>query len=533
MKYTYKLFIFFVLSILTGCIEDNSNYDYKEIPGIKFNVGIYHVVAGEEVVISAEIDLENAPGYESEYTYEYSLKGKIISTEKTFVFSSLEVGNYTGALTVTDVNTGAKYFESYRISVKSLYDGGFLILSKDGSNSGLHFIRRSNKIEEVGDNDLSTYEYLKEYKNVYKSANGVSLEGTPVSLQEYYGFNGGKMGILGEISITTNIGGKNRITEISGLDLTLPVDITEEFASNEIPADFNPVKVIHVSRDSYLLDSNGMMYTKRWATANAYHTGFFDKNISLWGSLNFEDIFLAKYNDLGAIFTIEKDPATGVRGLFGITASASMNNELAQIHKITPINTENPSYVADLIDIKYEVIFSDYVPIDGTDNGGLFHIRRNEDNSLTASYKVFNEIGSKNTTIPVVESKVYPLNIDNVIDMVTLKNQENYAYICNDTDIYWYELKSGNIGVVKSYVGKKIKGIALQSYRKYNEFFKPVQMAIAFEDGTVEINEFAYKKQTIFSKTIFTSKENYGEIVDIIYKLGDGMDFFHINEYSD
>ena len=79
---------------------------------------------------------------------------------------------------------------------------------------------------------------------------------------------------------------------------------------------------------------------------------------------------------------------------------------------------------------------------------------------------------------------------------------------------------------MKSYASKKIKGIAVQSNRDYGRFDHPIQMAVAFDDGSVEINEFAYENHKTFLKTIFTSKENYGEIADIIYKMGDGMYFF-------
>ena len=520
MKNIYKLFMLFIISTLAGCIEDNSNYDYAKIEKIKIITdGNYEVVARESVVISVEFDFEKAPDYKSEYTYEWSVDNQqLASTESSIVYTSPEIGSKNGLIVVTDVNTGAKYSNTFSIKVKPLYDGGFLVLSKEESNSRLHFIRRSGATTEDGNNQ--TYEYLKEYKNTYEYANGSLLEGTPVSLHEYYGFNAGDGGVYGEISITTNVGGENIITEVNGLSLKKELFITDAFASG-IPKDFNPVKILHTCWDSYLLNDKGEMYTKRWAASNAYHTGFFDKDVTLWGSKSFDDLFMVKYSDLGVVFTIDKDPDTGERNFFAIPADPYRALDLKRV----PLISEDPSYIADLVDIDYDVLFSDYVAISG--EGGLFQIRKNSDNSLTASYKVFEAMYYRDDNIIVIDSKVFPLtDITNIIDMVTLKNQDNYAYICNDTNIYWYELETGKTGVVKSYAGKKIKSIALQSYLKYADYSKPVQMAIAFDDGSVEISEFAYGNNKTFSKTIFTSKENYGEIVDVIYKMGDAKSFF-------
>ena len=101
----------------------------------------------------------------------------------------------------------------------------------------------------------------------------------------------------------------------------------------------------------------------------------------------------------------------------------------------------------------------------------------------------------------------------------------NYTYFCDDYNIYAIDNYYGDFYKVKSF-DKKIINMADNSIiGEYDGY--PVGLAVAFEDGSIEIWEVERNDATAFKGKVYESENNYGgNIKSIIFKIGENGRFF-------
>lgn len=106
--------------------------------------------------------------------------------------------------------------------------------------------------------------------------------------------------------------------ELNGESLKKETFIEEEFSNGLLPVAFHPVDLLHTCFDSFLLDKDGLLYTRRCNPATGYHLGYFSKDVVyLGGKRKISNIIFSDYVESGTIYAIEED-AAGKKRYLGI-----------------------------------------------------------------------------------------------------------------------------------------------------------------------------------------------------------------------
>ncbi len=172
-----------------GCMKDNGNYDYSvmldgaigvAVPSSSGAYGAYEFAIGEEVVIEPIITVKDETLKPEDMEYTWYLGAAVISHDPILRLDGLPVGNYRGALTVTDTRYGviynrapleSEFGNTFSLNITSEFTHGFAVLSNDGGASKLGYIRYRNEVWE---------DFID---NVYALSNeGEELGGEPVNL---------------------------------------------------------------------------------------------------------------------------------------------------------------------------------------------------------------------------------------------------------------------------------------------------------------------------------------------------------------
>ena len=140
--------------VLSSCLEDEGNYDYKDINEVVFN-GIedeYALLRFDDFKISPEITFTEDPGNVNDYSYRWvAVKIKASSTEEDNVTElattkdldiKLELlpGDYTIHYFITDNSTNVEWQTKSTLRVANAIFEGWLLLSTVGSEPRLDMI---------------------------------------------------------------------------------------------------------------------------------------------------------------------------------------------------------------------------------------------------------------------------------------------------------------------------------------------------------------------------------------------------------
>ncbi len=150
MKYIVITFIGCVF-LFTSCVKDEGNYDYlaPEVPTVAIN-NVYQVFVGDRLVIEPEVKFSDASLLSYEWTIsdpgqmkEYSYEGP-----KLDIFFGLQAKVYTARLTVTDNQTGMKYFYPFSISGQTAFSEGVVLLTSKNGRAELSFVKPDGTVQE-------------------------------------------------------------------------------------------------------------------------------------------------------------------------------------------------------------------------------------------------------------------------------------------------------------------------------------------------------------------------------------------------
>ena len=134
-------------TLLTGCFEDEGNYDYKDLPKVSIDIDeVYDIALGDVLHIEPKVTLsKEVTNYN--LTYRWILEGEVIGTERVLDWVS---DRYTKersdnlVFEVTDVDNDISYRTGISFSITDKYDvDGYLVLAEKSGKKYLHLIRKS------------------------------------------------------------------------------------------------------------------------------------------------------------------------------------------------------------------------------------------------------------------------------------------------------------------------------------------------------------------------------------------------------
>ena len=156
MKLRYKLsgmFAITVMTLLSSCIDDSSNYGGMPVPELKVitnepdpdKLPIVNFNYGEDCVIDPKINYNGTGKLEYEWsvgTLNNGVKGELeyVGSEPVLNYFFHQGGSYYAHLKVTDGVVGA--VQDYQVNINRSFEQGYLIVSNDANNIGnLAFIK--------------------------------------------------------------------------------------------------------------------------------------------------------------------------------------------------------------------------------------------------------------------------------------------------------------------------------------------------------------------------------------------------------
>ncbi len=506
--------------IIFGCIEDKGNYEYNPVRDLEIkNLTSITLSVGETVTLipkviirydKTETALENVE-------YEWLVEHEVVGREPSLVYTGKEYGSYDCMLRIIDPLTKVVSYMDFEISVISKYNSGILILSEENGQAQLSMIR-SKYMQD-------TIIYDGEWKNVYSIENdGDKLRGKPIFMQEHWVYSDGGEISLGEITVLTEENGKILVQELNGNTLKRETYIEQEFKDGKVPLNFAPKSVLHTDFDSFILDKSGEVYIRRSSVNTAYHTGYFADNIKLWGGKNFSDLIFTQYNMVNGVLALEINEK-GKRDYVGI-----YSDYWRQESNLKRLNIIGGYYNNHFKDLDDEILWCDWRALDDYYTSGMSIVTITQSGDYILHCFDMDQADRRSGKWNVLNSKKINLTkekgIANLKGMCTNKKM-NYTYYWDDYTIYalenWYNT---DFFEVKKF-DKKI--VAVSDYSVWDRIWKKRLSAliIGFEDGSVEIWEIERGDAAKLKNKVYTSKNCFGNIKNIISKVGYCFDFFN------
>lgn len=168
MKRYTKWLAIIIFILVMACAEDKGNYDYAmindvEISGIPEDTSVVQL----EVLRLTPVFHRSLDASEAGLTYSWKLAGNEIGTERNLEYTipqDLDIKKYDCLYTVTDTRNGMQYFQSFNISVNSLFSWGYYFLceEEDGESVMSYFSSKEGTTEclhtkQVGEYALGKY----------------------------------------------------------------------------------------------------------------------------------------------------------------------------------------------------------------------------------------------------------------------------------------------------------------------------------------------------------------------------------------
>lgn len=139
MKRYIEFVILGILMLLLGCAEDKGNYDYTPvneltISGIPKDTSVVHL----EVLKIKPVFTCSLSASEDHLEYSWKIAGKEIATTRDLEYEvspEWQIKKHDCLYTVTDTETGMKYFHEFNISVSSSFSWGYYFLCEESDGS--------------------------------------------------------------------------------------------------------------------------------------------------------------------------------------------------------------------------------------------------------------------------------------------------------------------------------------------------------------------------------------------------------------
>jgi hypothetical protein len=166
------IFLFLVVSgLFASCYKDKGNYDYNmpEVPVVTTLDSVYSVFVGDSLIIDPGVQTSKGAAH-LRYDWKIAIPEKLSQDSYTGpqlrTIFGLGPRRYFARLSITDTINGMKYFHDFAIDGKTAFSKGMVVLSEEGENGQLTFIRPDGAVQA----------------RLYEAMHGASLPKGPLQL---------------------------------------------------------------------------------------------------------------------------------------------------------------------------------------------------------------------------------------------------------------------------------------------------------------------------------------------------------------
>lgn len=556
-----KLCIYAVITALfgsmTGCLEDDNNYNYEKINTIQKsfnnfqNIEIdYSIICGEELKLAPTFKF-TIDSINPDVSYEWYLDRELLvdETGPAYTFASDKSGTYEVTFAVVDNKSGVKHAVSTKVYVRAVYQRGWTILSNEGGRSVLHFIVPSTyKYEATYDGKTFTRDSLV-YNDVRRDiVPGLGMN--PVGLfnnvgnMDYYSVMG--ISLYDELIVQ-----QDQWVELNGNTLEREVYTYQEF-KDDLPADFSPVEAAMTYSAKVLRDKNGLIYWNNKGDVSDFHAGFYT-SVGLNNNTKFKRLFQAyklNYSHTKIILALTED-----NSFVGLFDEASNKSDYTS-SVIPEGNTKNSGNIGNIkssgdifSNIKKEVVevlpayWDPSYGYDVTTTRPYWAALMRDKGSINHSLWFFGlEVAGEN--INCRESFETSLGTFSDYRDMTVFSNKHYVVIADGNQLYYSQYGAdkehhaieGKLLPLGNAFPSKIKSLSSNDPNFAKNYPYSGQLGVALEDGSFyifgveEVRNATDVCTSASLKQVFpnenTSEENkkFGTIVDVLYKIGRSFD---------
>ncbi len=542
----------------TGCLHDDNNYDYKDVNQLQSLGGSdgmgnikseYSVLQGEELTLAPTFKF-TIDSVSPDVSYEWYVDRELQAGETgpEFVFKSEHCGSFEVTFVVMDNKSGLRFAASTTVKVRSLYQRGWGVLSDEGGRSVLHFIQPTTMTYEAVDEDGNPV--MRDslvYHTVLKDV--VPDLGTgPVGLMD----NIGDMDYYGDYGIDEYdelVVMQDRWAELNGNTLEREVWTDQEFG-DDLPDGFAPKEAAMNSTTKAVLDENGRIYWMNKGDITDFHAGFYT-SVGLNNNQKFSRLFQGTkwndyYSDVILALRAEDNSFVGIydgaKAYNGTAISESNQHMCGTVYDITDEEGKFKAIDKEVVDA-LPAAYDGSQDISMASSGWLALLRNKADRS---SYELrYFLLDGEETEVTCEDYCEYPgITMSDYRDMAVFNNR-HYAVLADGSQLYYFQyLRDPYSGYEGSAVMmplggplpspvKALHGFDLYSYAQ--SYYG--QLGVALEDGSVyifsvveQLNEDGVcqgvsRTQAFPDENTPEEDRNFGRVVDILYKLGRGMDY--------
>ena len=557
-----------VTGLLSACIDDDNNYNYKEINDIDgqiLNMPEEKTLAlGEEWLITPEFKF-TIDSINPDVTYEWYVDKQLQKGENgpTFTFKSDDKNGYMLiTFVVKDNKSGIRFSKSTRVFVRSIYLRGWAILSDNNGNSVLNFISPSTLSYTAEYEDEKFTRDSLVYHKVYRDvAPGLGSE--PKGLMSHMGLNDYqnlyKMEVYDELLVKQ---GKDNWVELNGNTLERAVRTIDEFRG-DVPENFEPVEAAMTFSLKALLDKSGLIYLGKKGDAADFHANTY-VSVGLNNNTKFSRLFESyKVNqyDTDIILALTKEDNT----LVGILNNANPSGNASTIPQIQNGSAGKVCKIKDnngedhFNSLNKEVVEAFSAPYSENGYGyeeSYWTMLLKDKASSSYDLRFFRLAYDKNGNEIVCDEGYFienHLGIINNLTGFTNFGSKHYVVIADGNQLYYaqygwdsytgteYQAKLIPLGEPFTSPVKKLAchDVNINS----NVYMYPYdgQLGVVLEDGSFYIFSVVEEKEEDGTTTAVSLKQqypnektseqdkNFGKVVDILYKHGRTDDFLNFS----
>ncbi|WP_018339385.1 PKD-like family lipoprotein [Butyricimonas synergistica] len=539
-----KILIYiFILLFTVGCLDDKSNYDYKDLNdfanwdknGVNNVKNSYTLYPDEEIrfepKVRFSIDTLNPDASYAWYLGEEE-KMTLLSDQLNYTYRAEQLGDFVLLFCATDNKSGVTFSKEIEVTVVAPWKNGWMILSRSaGNESQLSLIlsKKQSKTMVVDGKEQSkdTVVYVGEAMNVvpalgqgprklvenfiYPTASGIAVEDEVMVLQE------------------------SGAVELDGNDL-IPVGYAKNEFFDGVPDNFDPVDAVLSYGGKWLLSADNYIYQANLSVAIDLHSGFYLKDPSLNGKKVKALLPYFKGDNYGNFLIVGIDENNTYFGIMDDGECARDDNSYTILPAnyigsyLELVNLSQDEHPFLFKNVEGEFVFHAWANSAGGHyappayfsilrQNGNYYWHRYELNRANYSYKPGHKM--------IVESSEYgelPASIMNDYRCAALLPWQELLVVASGNKLniynYWdkFIFNFASLPVFNS----EIVGLAVKDYDTYYKTLN-AHLAVALKSGEVYVFEVKYDnaEQTAEFVELY-HKDGFGEIVDIEYKFGNG-----------
>lgn len=244
-----------ISSLLPSCYKDEGNYDlvdYNKILSIKSPPMSALTILGDTFRLKPIIQWKYPERDTLAFEYEWRQIDSVISNQRDLAYTPDIPGYVNIYLYMKEKATGIVARFSMQLQVVSAYKAGWLLLTENGGQSGLSYVRRDTKRDA---NNVVYYEY-KSYPDIYsKLFPETPLGNNPVRIltKNFPDYT------IDQVLVVQG----NETVFLSGDDFSKKIALVSEFPGRAFPNNAKPVDYADGTSSNFTLLDDGKVYWKR------------------------------------------------------------------------------------------------------------------------------------------------------------------------------------------------------------------------------------------------------------------------------